>query len=65
MMFKGTEIFGTKDYDSEKPLLAEEDELVSSIAVEKSRGDDTDSEKLEQLQKELEEVWKKQKGFDR
>jgi predicted Zn-dependent peptidase len=63
MMFKGTEIFGTKDYDSEKPLLAKEDELISDIVIEKSRGDDTDSEKLEQLQKELEEVWKTQKDL--
>ena len=61
MMFKGTEIFGTKDYDSEKPLLAKEDELISGITVEKSKGNDTDNEKLERLQKELEEVWKKQK----
>ncbi|MGR3292673.1 MAG: M16 family metallopeptidase [Candidatus Scalindua sp.] len=61
MMFKGTKIFGTKDYDSEKPLLAKEDELVSSIAVEKSEGNDTDNEELKRLQGELEEVRKKQK----
>ena len=63
MMFKGTEIFGIKDYDSEKPLLAKEDELISGITVEKSKGNDTDNEKLERLQNELEEVWKKQKDL--
>ncbi len=63
MMFKGTEIFGTKDYDSEKPLLAKEDELISGITAEKSKGGDTDNEKLERLQKELDEVWKTQKDL--
>jgi len=38
MMFKGTEIFGIKDYESEKPLLEMEDELISGIAVEKAKG---------------------------
>ena len=63
MMFKGTEIFGTKDYDSEKPLLVKEEELVSDITVEKSRGNETDNENLKRLQEELEAVWKEQKDL--
>jgi len=39
MMFKGTKIFGTKDYNAEKPLLDREDELVMKISSEKNSGD--------------------------
>ena len=61
MMFKGTEIFGTKDYESEKLLLAKEDELVSNIEFAKTGSDDADKEKVKLLKDELEEVWKRQK----
>jgi predicted Zn-dependent peptidase len=61
MMFKGTEIFGIKDYDSEKPLLEREDELISKISVEEAKGNDADNEIIKQLEGDLKEVWKKQK----
>lgn len=61
MMFKGTEIFGIKDYDSEKPLLEREDELISEILVEEAKGHDADKEKIKQLKGDLKEVWEKQK----
>lgn len=61
MMFKGTEIFGIKDYDSEKPLLEREDELISKISVEEAKGNDADKEKIKQLKGDLKEVWEKQK----
>ena len=61
MMFKGTEIFGIKDYDSEKPLLEREDELISKISVEETKGNDADKEKIKQLEGDLKEVWEKQK----
>ncbi|MFQ5962829.1 MAG: M16 family metallopeptidase [Candidatus Scalinduaceae bacterium] len=61
MMFKGTKIFGIKDFESERPLLGKEDELIAKIETEKARGDDIDKEKVEFLEKELREVWKKQK----
>ncbi len=61
MMFKGTEIFGTKDYDSEKPLLEREDELISGIAVEKAKGDGVDEEKIKHLESELKDIREKQK----
>ncbi len=61
MMFKGTEIFGTKDFESEKSLLEKEDELISNIEFDKSMGEDADQEKLKLLKEELEEVWKLQK----
>jgi len=65
MMFKGTEIFGIKDYDSEKPLLAKEDELISGITVEKSKGNDTDNEKAGTVAKRTGRSMEKAEGFDR
>ncbi len=59
MMFKGTKIFGTRDYTAEKPLLDKEDELAVKISAEKSNGDATDKKKIASLEKELEEVRKK------
>src|SRR3989339_1819119 len=58
MMFKGTKIFGTKDYNAEKPLLDREDELVTKISAGKNSGN-ADKKKIESLEKELEEVRKK------
>lgn len=59
MMFKGTKIFGTRDYNAEKPLLDKEDELVMKISAEKYRGDAADKKKIASLEKELEEARKK------
>ncbi|MFN3533308.1 MAG: M16 family metallopeptidase [Candidatus Brocadia sp.] len=59
MMFKGTKMFGTKDYAAEKPLLDREDELVMKISMEKSKEEAADRKKVETLEKELEEVRKK------
>ncbi len=61
MMFKGTKIFGIKDFEREMPLLEKEDELIAKIETEKARGDEADKEEVELLEKELREVWKKQK----
>jgi len=59
MMFKGTKMFGTKDYNAEKPLLDKEDELVLKIIDEKSKGDASDAKKIAQFERELDEVRKK------
>lgn len=61
MMFKGTKIFGIKDYESERPLLEKEDELVARIETEKAKGDGADKGKIERIENELKEVWKKQR----
>jgi predicted Zn-dependent peptidase len=61
MMFKGTKIFGIKDFESERPLLEKEDELIAKIETEKARGDNVDNEKVKLLESELSGVWKKQK----
>src|SRR3989338_4683198 len=55
MMFKGTKLFGTKDWEAEKPLLAREDELVKAISKT------TDENSRKALEAELEDVRKKQK----
>lgn len=57
MMFKGTKLFGTKDWEAEKPLLEREDELVLAI-------DTTDDEQeREALEAELAETKKKLKAI--
>ncbi|MBW7943635.1 MAG: insulinase family protein, partial [Candidatus Kuenenia stuttgartiensis] len=52
MMFKGTKIFGTKDYAVEKPLLEKEDALVAEIAWETGK-ELHDKKKIAALEKEL------------
>ncbi len=59
MMFKGTKMFGTRDYNAEKPLLDKEDELVVKITAEKNNGDTADKKKIATLETELEDVRKK------
>lgn len=59
MMFKGTKIFGTRNYAAEKPLLDTEDDLVAKLCDEKGKEESADTMKIESLGKELEEVRKK------
>lgn len=59
MMFKGTRMFGTRDYNAEKPLLDREDDLVIKITAEKNNGDTADKKKIAALEKELDDVRKK------
>jgi len=61
MMFKGTKIFGTKDYEREKPLLEKEEELIVKIESESAKGTEGNTEVMGRLKKELQEVWKNQK----
>lgn len=55
MMFKGTKLFGTKDWEAEKPLLEKEDELVKAISKT------TDENERKALEAELEDLRKRQK----
>ncbi|MDO8136423.1 MAG: pitrilysin family protein [Candidatus Brocadiales bacterium] len=61
MMFKGTKLFGTKDWEVEEPLLGREDELVEAINKEKALAEGANPERLKALETELEEVRKKLK----
>jgi predicted Zn-dependent peptidase len=58
MMFKGTKLFGTKDWSIEEPLLKREDELVAAIGEEKGKGEAANPERLKALEGELAEVRK-------
>ncbi len=59
MMFKGTKMFGTRNYTTEKSLLEKEDELVVKVSAEKTHTKTTDKKKIESLERELDEVRKK------
>ncbi len=61
MMFKGTTLFGTKDWNIEKPLLMKEDDLVIAIEEERHKGKAADTEKLKTFESQLEEVRKQLK----
>ncbi len=53
MMYKGTKLFGTKDYEAEEPIIKKIDELELQLAEEKAKGKNTDTEKI----KEIEKIW--------
>ncbi len=55
MLFKGTKTVGTRDYESEKIILKEIENLVSATDEERSRGVEADKEKLKELERRLEE----------
>jgi predicted Zn-dependent peptidase len=57
MMFKGTQLFGTKDWETEEPLLEKEDELVTAIVA-------TDDQQVRKaLEEELTDVRKQLKAI--
>lgn len=56
MAFKGSKTLGTKDYEAEAKAMAKVDELFLAIKAERRRGDRADKERLEELQKQLEEA---------
>ena len=54
MMFKGTKIFGTKNYEKEKPLLEREDDLIEKlIPLRKNKDKKGVKEEIEKIQNEL------------
>ncbi len=61
MMFKGTQIFGTRSYEEERPLLEKEEELIIKIETEKAMGASGNKESIATLEKELQDIWKRQK----
>ncbi|HHT9120602.1 MAG TPA: M16 family metallopeptidase [Candidatus Hypogeohydataceae bacterium YC41] len=61
MMFKGTKLFGTKDWSIEEPLLKREEELVVALDKERGKGEAADQGKIKAVEAELEEVRKKLK----
>ncbi|MEW6743271.1 MAG: pitrilysin family protein [Planctomycetota bacterium] len=65
MMFKGTETFGTSDYQAEKPLMAKLDqlwaELDAELASSHSPFHQTDAAKIASLRQQIEDVTAEQK----
>ncbi|MDD2321488.1 MAG: pitrilysin family protein [Geobacteraceae bacterium] len=53
MLFKGTKTLGTKDYASEKPLLAAIEKTAQALMAEKLKGRAADPQKIEQLSRKL------------
>lgn len=56
MMFKGSQVVGTKDYQKEKPLLDELDSVAKEILAEESKGERDAIEKIKSLKKRMEEL---------
>ena len=63
MLFKGTKILGTIDYEKEKPILDEIDHIATTLAEEKRKAEETDETKIEQLQKRLKELQVEHKKY--
>ncbi|MGR3310333.1 MAG: M16 family metallopeptidase [Candidatus Brocadiales bacterium] len=63
MMFKGTELFGTRDYEAEKPIIEKIDKLEIQLAEEKAKGKDADSEKIKKIEDELAKLSKEQNEY--
>jgi predicted Zn-dependent peptidase len=63
MMFKGTKIFGTRDYEAEVPIINEIDELEHQLAGEKAKGKAADAEKIKKINEELAKLFEKQRKY--
>ncbi len=56
MAFKGTMTVGTTDYKLEAKALAQADHAFEAMKLERRKGDRADKQKLEELQKQLEQA---------
>jgi predicted Zn-dependent peptidase len=63
MLFKGSRVLGTKDYEAEAPLLKRLDGLWYSIQAEEAKGEAADAERLKALDKEWNELKEELRGF--
>ena len=53
MLFKGTKTIGTKDYEKEKPVLAEIDRIGDALDMERAKGSRADDVKIAELEEAL------------
>lgn len=63
MLFKGTRILGTKNYEAEVPLMEKLDALYEEYDRERDKGDAADKNRLEELQRQIKEVQDEQKQY--
>lgn len=61
MLFKGTRILGTKNYEAEIPLMEKLDALYEEYDRERDKGDAADKNRLEELQRQIKEVQDEQR----
>lgn len=63
MMFKGTKLFGTKDYEAEEPIIKKIDELELQLAEEKAKGKNADTEKIKRIEDEVAKLFEKLREY--
>ncbi|MFH1453877.1 MAG: pitrilysin family protein [Armatimonadota bacterium] len=67
MMFKGTKIIGTTDYEAEVPIMEKIDSLLGEIEKEKANGivssSDVDWEKIKKAEAEIKKLEKEQEKY--
>ncbi len=63
MLFKGTKILGTTDYEKEKPILDEIDQVAAELDAERRKGVRMDKSRIGQLQKKLKELQAEHKQY--
>ncbi|HHT9125360.1 MAG TPA: M16 family metallopeptidase [Candidatus Brocadiia bacterium] len=63
MMFKGTKLFGTKDYEAEEPIIKKIDKLELQLIEEKAKGKGADTEKIKKIEDELAKLFEKQREY--
>ncbi|NQU03590.1 MAG: insulinase family protein, partial [Syntrophaceae bacterium] len=63
MLFKGTKTIGTTNYLTESKILAERDDTINALDIEKIKGDRGDKEKIDLLEKRLQRLQKEAKKY--
>ena len=63
MLFKGTKTIGTTNYLTESKILAERDDTINALDIEKIKGDRGDKKKIDQLEKKLRRLQKEAKKY--
>lgn len=61
MLFKGTKVLGTKNYQAEEPLMKRLDELYQQYDAERDKGESADTTKLAELKAQIEQTTSAQK----
>ncbi len=53
MLFKGTEVLGTRDYDAEKQLLEKIDRIGAELSEQLRKGEDADEQRIRAIRDQL------------
>ncbi len=63
MLFKGTKTIGTTSYSKERRILAERDDAINALDLEKIKGDRGDKKKIDRLEEQLRLLQKEAKKY--